>query len=338
MLRNGVSFLCSSLLLVMLVLGCSSRRGVEKVKLVRLPFQLTQVLDGEKIPVSFGKVKAIDVDSQGNLYVLDAENCRVSKFDVEGRLIDYWGKEGLGPVEFQHPRALFVVGDSLLYVFHDGGAEVMDLGGSFRRSVLANEIYDVKVCSEGKIVYNYQDRSLSIGFCLSVYTPDSKVIADFREPLARKYKNEVADVGFMDLNSRDEIVYFQAFLDSIYIYDLHGKVLARARQNLGFRPKLLTKDHQVALNEDVFVDRDDQIFVLRVFKEASEEGTLTKTIDEYEPNLKLIRTYELPEPVTLSIGFNLVSPWYHKFAKRGRQFLFFVSEPEDHLEVYVPQQ
>jgi hypothetical protein len=150
MLCKAINFLLLTILLATFVAGCDRRHGVEKITLVKVPYQLTQTVNGVSLPVSFGKVKAIDVDSSGHLYVLDAEGCRVSKFDMEGRMLAHWGKEGLGPVEFLHPRAMCVVGDSLLYVFHDSGAEIMDLAGNYRRRVLANAIYDVKVAADGK--------------------------------------------------------------------------------------------------------------------------------------------------------------------------------------------
>jgi hypothetical protein len=143
-------------------------------------------------------------------------------------------------------------------------------------------------------------------------------------PLARKYKTALADVGFMDLNSRNEIVYFQAFLDSIYVYDLRGKKLRQARQTLDFRPQLLTEDQQEALNEDVFVDKDDRIFVLRVFKENREQGTFVDTIDEYNPDLKLFRTYKLPNPSRCH-RLNFVSPGTTNSPARNPVLVFCIT-------------
>lgn len=295
------------------------------------------IADGQRNPVSFGKVKAMDVDGFDNLYVLDADSHKVYKFNMSGELINSWGKKGAGPAEFRDPRALCVVGDSLVYVFHEGRVEVTDINGKYKRRIVAHSVHDVKVASDGRIIYNFQSQSLYPGYCFSVYTPNSELISNFRNSIARKYKTEMADVGFMDLNSNDEIIYFQAFLDSIFVYDLNGKLLSSYQQNLGFQPEPLTNQKQVMFNEDIFVNNEDHVFVLRVFREDQDEGTFIKQIDEYNQNLKLIRKYELPEPITLSIGFNLISPWYHKFVKRDKQFLFFVSQPIDHLEVYVPE-
>jgi hypothetical protein len=331
-----LSIIASLIILISVIFHCKSWRKIETIKLIRIQQELTIATNGQNTPISFGKVKAIDVDRFGNLYVLDAGNHKVYKFGVTGKLMSSWGKEGSGPAEFRNPRALCVVGDSLVYVFHDGRIEVTDSDGKYKRRVVAHSVHDVKVASDGRIIYNFQNQSLYPGYCFSVYTPNSVLISKFRHSIARKYKTEMADVGFMDLNSKDEIIYFQAFLDSIFVYDLNGKLLSRYQQNLGFQPQPLTDEKQVMFNEDIFVDNKDHVFVLRVFREDQDEGTFIKQIDEYDQNLQLIRKYELPEPITLSIGFNLISPWYHKFTKRDKQFLFFVSQPMDHLEIYIP--
>jgi hypothetical protein len=332
-----LSIIVGLIILISVVFHCKFWRKIETIKLIKIQQELTVASNDQNTPISFGKVKALDIDRFGNLYVLDAENCKIYKFDVAGKLISSWGREGSGPAEFHNPRALCVVGDSLVYVFHDGRIEVTDINGKYKRRIVAQSVHDVKVASDGRVIYNFQNQSLYPGHCFAVYTPNSMLISNFRNSIARKYKTEMADVGFMDLNSKDEIIYFQAFLDSIFVYDLNGKLLSSYQQNLGFQPEPLTDEKQVMFNEDIFVDNEDHVFVLRVFREDQDEGTFIKQIDEYDQNLKLIRKYELPEPITLSIGFNLISPWYHKFAKRDKQFLFFVSKPTDHLEVYVPE-
>ena len=324
------------LILLLLVFGCQSSRKIETIQLVKIEHELYSAADDLHTPVSFGKVKAIDIDGGGNLYVLDGEHYTVYKFDVTGKLLNSWGAKGMGPAEFRDPRALCVVSDSLVYVFHAGRADVTDTDGKYLRRIIAHSIYDVKVASDERIIYNYQDRSLYPGFCFSVYSPKSELIVDFRRAQAQKYKTELADVGFMDLNSKDEIVYFQAYLDSSFIYDLNGNLLRSQPQTLGFPRPALTDQEQTLLIEDIFVDDKDHVFVLRVFRDDPDEGTFIKQIDEYDQNLQLIRKYELPEPITMSIGFNLISPWYHKFVKRDKQFLFLVSKPTDHLEIYIP--
>ena len=43
----------------------------------------------------------IDVDSMGNIYVLDRKNCRIQKFSKNGHFLLTIGRQGQGPGEFE---------------------------------------------------------------------------------------------------------------------------------------------------------------------------------------------------------------------------------------------
>jgi hypothetical protein len=75
-------------------------------------------------PLEFGRVGWVEVDPDGNLYVLDSRNRRIRKFDREGSFILEMGSDGGGPGEFNRGPAgqlfggMSLVGDSALVV-HD---------------------------------------------------------------------------------------------------------------------------------------------------------------------------------------------------------------------------
>lgn len=54
----------------------------------------------------FYKVRDVEVDGAGNIYILDFGNFRVQKFDAQGRYIRTFGKQGEGPGEFNAPTKL----------------------------------------------------------------------------------------------------------------------------------------------------------------------------------------------------------------------------------------
>lgn len=51
----------------------------------------------------FYVVRDIAVDSEGNIYVLDARNYRIQKFNSNGKYLQTIGRQGQGPGEFQRP-------------------------------------------------------------------------------------------------------------------------------------------------------------------------------------------------------------------------------------------
>ncbi len=63
----------------------------------------------------FGAVTAIDIDADGNIYVLDTQAQVVRVFDSQGKFLRTIGRKGSGPGELTAATALFVTaGDTLL--------------------------------------------------------------------------------------------------------------------------------------------------------------------------------------------------------------------------------
>jgi len=59
---------------------------------------------------------AMAFDDEGNIYVLDAGNHRIQKFDTDGNYIATIGNQGQGPGEFQYPQSIDVDPNGMLYI------------------------------------------------------------------------------------------------------------------------------------------------------------------------------------------------------------------------------
>lgn len=71
-------------------------------------------------------------DSEGNLYILDEYDCKISVFDMGGKFLRAFGRKGQGPSEFVSPDQL-VAKDDKLYIFQGltGEFKVLDSSGKF---------------------------------------------------------------------------------------------------------------------------------------------------------------------------------------------------------------
>lgn len=62
----------------------------------------------------FTRVAEIAVDSRGQVFVLDDLDCRIHVFDAAGARVRTLGRKGAGPGEFDRPRRLQILGDTVL--------------------------------------------------------------------------------------------------------------------------------------------------------------------------------------------------------------------------------
>jgi hypothetical protein len=69
-------------------------------------------IDGEE-SYQFGRIASLDVDMDGNIYVLDYQAREVKAFDANGQFIRRMGRPGSGPGELGMSAFLLVLGDSV---------------------------------------------------------------------------------------------------------------------------------------------------------------------------------------------------------------------------------
>jgi len=101
----------------------------------------------------FYRVAGINVDGKENIYALDAGNCRVQKFDKDGKYLQTIGRKGQGPGEFANPWAFFIGADNTLYVSDQMKIEVFDAAGEHKKSIpLETRIYDFFVTPDDQII------------------------------------------------------------------------------------------------------------------------------------------------------------------------------------------
>jgi len=82
----------------------------------------------------FGSINDVEVDSRGNIYVLDGKMTRIVKFDRDGKFILRFGKKGQGPGEFGFPESMVLDSDRNIYVLSSGKVLVFDENGKYLQS------------------------------------------------------------------------------------------------------------------------------------------------------------------------------------------------------------
>lgn len=113
-------------------------------------------VDSEDDNYLFFRPSDLAVDAEGNIYVLDAGNHRIQKFDPEGKYLESFGRQGQGPGEFQFPLSLAIDTEGRMYIPDAGNQHlvILNADGSLYKNIKLDRdaIGPMKVLSSGKFL------------------------------------------------------------------------------------------------------------------------------------------------------------------------------------------
>lgn len=110
-----------TLLIFLLIMGCKqsgTTTDLEYQTSVR-EINLTEIFrmgDSEGDVVLFREISDLDVNSRGDVFVVDAGNKSVHAFTEEGRVLRDLGRSGRGPGEFVGPSSVYVTKSDSVYI------------------------------------------------------------------------------------------------------------------------------------------------------------------------------------------------------------------------------
>jgi len=192
----------------------------------------------------------VSVDVVGNIFILDAGNKRVVKFDKDGRYLQQFGRMGQGPGEFRDPFVMDInLKTELLYVFDGGGnnrVEVFDLMGEYKKSFRVSPVrFPTPLSSE--LVIDNTGNIIMINFSknsiFTVLSPQFNEIATFGvPPEIEDIQDKSMDyVAHIDVTPQGELFVVYRFHPILQKYDdkygllftktLHNKDIQRLLDN-----------------------------------------------------------------------------------------------------------
>lgn len=104
----------------------------------------------------FYNLSGIAIDSEENIFVLDAGNCRIQKFDKNGNFLQTIGRRGQGPGEFEQPRSIHFDLKDRIYVYDSlrSNLHIFEKNGKFKETIRLTRslFFGYGISEEGNIL------------------------------------------------------------------------------------------------------------------------------------------------------------------------------------------
>lgn len=156
-----------------------------------ITFELEEDLSiGREDDENYVFYKGVDfvVDDDENIFVLDRGNCRIQKFDKDGKYLQTIGRKGQGPGEFEHSSGILLDTNENIYVKDGYKLSTFGEDGKFKESIiLEKQVFYWGITKEGNILgqafsISLPDRTMDI-VLISSKGKRLKTIASYPYPL-----------------------------------------------------------------------------------------------------------------------------------------------------------
>ena len=194
-------------------------------------------------------VSDIDIDVDGNIYVDDAKNYRIQKFDKNGKFVQTIGRKGEGPGEFTYPLQITVdtySGQIIVIDHRVRQIEIFNKNGkyvnSFHPPHHIDEIYQIDNESYFVVFNKMVPDSLVRKHVLSKINSSGEIIASYAEHPYNVFRKRVKEGTlisktyhelsiFIAKLNKNKIVYGYSRDYTLNVLDANGKMLYRIKKD-----------------------------------------------------------------------------------------------------------
>ncbi len=97
----------------------------------------TIISDSEEHEIFFSRIVDLDVDSDGNIYILDGDKCSLFKYSKNGDFEKQFCSQGKGPGELLFPESMTITENNEIFIY-DGGNQrisILNTEGKYLRTI-----------------------------------------------------------------------------------------------------------------------------------------------------------------------------------------------------------
>ncbi len=204
--------------------------------------------------LAFNMPSDIVQDDAGNIYILDSGNCRIQKFDPEGKFLDSFGRKGQGPGEFNSPASLDIdaEGDLLVSDPRSRKIQIFSTEGSLRKTITLttyplSEAYALNsglLAMKGTLGYDFEGKDDEpLPRLIRLLDAEGNIENEFGEMFDYKHRllNQKGNVFHFVTDQNDFIYLSFAHQNRIEKYSPKGKLLWKADRVINYSTKPLDK-------------------------------------------------------------------------------------------------
>jgi len=257
--------------------------------------------------LAFNNPSDLVLDDTGNIYILDAGNCRIQKFDPEGKFLDSFGREGQGPGEFQSPASLDfdAEGNLIIADWRSRKIQIFSKEGSLLKTITMTKnplssVYSLNsglLATIGTLGYDVEGKDKEpLPKLIRLLDSEGNIKLEFGDMFDYKHRmlNQKGNSFHFTVDTNDIIYLAFSYQNRIDKYSPEGKLLWKADRVLNYTTKPLDKGkiertatsksfYSPRLNsvsEALAVDSKGRIWVVtfkRQIKEEEQVYTITRS-------------------------------------------------------------
>jgi len=204
--------------------------------------------------LAFNNPSDLVLDDTGNIYILDAGNCRIQKFDPEGKFLDSFGREGQGPGEFQSPASLDfdAEGNLIIADWRSRKIQIFSKEGSLLKTITMTKnplssVYSLNsglLATIGTLGYDVEGKDKEpLPKLIRMLNREGNIEREFGEMFDYKQRmlNQKGNSFHFVVDDNDFIYLAFSYQNRIDKYSPEGKLLWKADRVLNYTTKPLDK-------------------------------------------------------------------------------------------------
>jgi len=204
--------------------------------------------------LAFNMPSDVVLDDAGNIYILDAGNYRIQKFDPEGKYLDSFGREGQGPGEFNSPSSLDIDSEGSLFIADPRARkiQIFSTEGRLLKTITLtkhplSEVYSLNsgmVAMKGTVGYKIEGKDNDpLPNLIRLLDAEGNITMEFGEMFDYKHRflNQKGNGFHFVVDDNDFIYLTFSYQNRIDKYSPEGKLLWKADRVLNYTTKPLDK-------------------------------------------------------------------------------------------------